>query len=54
MKAQRRVLPATTGTAPKNTVTTRKDAPTQAQGIRNTVSKPKAVGYSKVRGAVSG
>lgn len=42
------------GSACANTVTTRKDAQTQAGPIKNTVSKPKAVGPSRIGNAVNG
>jgi len=45
---------ATTGSAPKNTNTTRKDAISQVQWIKGCVAYPKAIGYTKVKNAVNG
>lgn len=42
------------GSAPKNAATKRQDGMTQARGIKNSISKPSAVGYSKIRNSVSG
>lgn len=41
------------GVAPKNTVNNRKDAPTQARGIANTVNQPSPCKVQAVSGAVS-
>jgi len=41
------------GSAPKNTVTSRMDAVTQAKPIKNAINSPKPCGVYKVKGAVS-
>jgi hypothetical protein len=46
--------PGATGTPPKNTVSNAKYSPTQVKAIKNAVSTPKATGYKKIKGAVSG
>lgn len=42
------------GGVPSNTVTTRKGGVTQAKSIKGAVNQPKAVGYSKIKGAITG
>jgi len=53
MNVRKRDLPAVTGQPPKNSVTTRKDGPTQAAPIRNAHNKPKPCGFTRVRNAVN-
>lgn len=54
MKAQRRSGDSSCCPSPKNAGTKMKMGETQARPIKNNVNSPKATGYKKVKGAVSG
>lgn len=54
MKGQRRDACCPSCTPPRNALTKMKMSETQVRPIKNNVSKPKATGYKKVKGAVSG